>query len=71
MRKLKNWKKSNFDSATQPIAAPSKGRDAAPRQLDVPAAIGCRQNKKPALSGRTLQVYLKLKFDKVAAAIKI
>ena len=80
MQKLKNWKKSNFDSARTSIlkfkicssnAAPSKGRDAAPRQLDVPAAIGCRQNKKPALSGRHLQVYLKLKFDKAAAAIKI
>ena len=30
MQKLKNWKKSNFDSAAQPIAAPSKGHDAAP-----------------------------------------
>lgn len=33
--KIENLKKSNFDSAPQPIAAPftapSKGRDAAPR----------------------------------------
>ena len=28
--KIEKLKKSNFDSATQPIAAPSKGYDAAP-----------------------------------------
>ena len=33
--------------------------------------LGVRENKKPALSGRHLQVYLKLKFDRCAAAIKI
>ena len=61
MQKLKKWKKSNFDSATQPIAALSKGRDAAPRQLDVPAAIWSKGNKKARVERASFAGVLKIK----------
>ena len=71
MRKLKNWKSQILTARRSKTQLTQKDTTQLNDNWTCRPRLGVMEMKKPAVSGRTLQVYLKLKFDKVAAAIKI